>query len=428
MTASAFATDAVTVGDRLTINAGVRFDHSRAISQDLHARRSRRATKPTRSFAAWARMYTWNSVSPRLGAHREAQRRWPDDAAGELRTIQPGRADRRARALSPRRHPDHDDRVRPVHRRTTRASSRTVDPKVNLQLDPETRAPHTDEFSIGVDRELGRPAGGGDRLRPQERHRLHRLDRRRRSVHRGDANVGRRPQHVGVPPRHRLTPAAARRFLLTNPDGYSLKYNGLVLAVEKRRARRLAGVWLVYVVEDVWAAALQRHDRGGRAVQHGLPAQPVDVRPRSQRSHQRARPAAKRSAAHVPHDGQRRRATNGLRDRRQPAALQRQAVGGGRADHVAAGRPARSCSNRAARGGSRRRRCSMCACPGDRFGRHGRIELMLDVLNAAQRRGRGKPGERDSDDRDADEPDLRSAGQLRRSASRDGQRQARSRR
>jgi hypothetical protein len=29
---------------------------------------------------------------------------------------------------------------------------------------------------------------------------------------------------------------AARRFLLTNPEGYSLTYNGLVMAVEKRRS------------------------------------------------------------------------------------------------------------------------------------------------------------------------------------------------
>ena len=36
--------DAITVGDRLTINAGLRFDHSRAISQDLPARRSRGKT------------------------------------------------------------------------------------------------------------------------------------------------------------------------------------------------------------------------------------------------------------------------------------------------------------------------------------------------------------------------------------------------
>ena len=37
VTASAFASDAITLGDRLTISAGLRFDRSRASSQDLHA-------------------------------------------------------------------------------------------------------------------------------------------------------------------------------------------------------------------------------------------------------------------------------------------------------------------------------------------------------------------------------------------------------
>src|SRR5581483_4962891 len=37
ITSAAFASDAITVGSRLTINAGVRFDHSEAISQDLPA-------------------------------------------------------------------------------------------------------------------------------------------------------------------------------------------------------------------------------------------------------------------------------------------------------------------------------------------------------------------------------------------------------
>jgi hypothetical protein len=33
------------------------------------------------------------------------------------------------------------------------------------------------------------------------------------------------------------TPSAERRFRLTNPEGYSLTYNGLVVAVERRRSR-----------------------------------------------------------------------------------------------------------------------------------------------------------------------------------------------
>src|SRR5262249_27633607 len=36
ITSAAFASDTATVGDRVTISAGLRFDHARAISQDLH--------------------------------------------------------------------------------------------------------------------------------------------------------------------------------------------------------------------------------------------------------------------------------------------------------------------------------------------------------------------------------------------------------
>ena len=54
-TAALFATDAITIGERLTINAGVRFDHSRAISQDLHAIDPARAVKHGESSMASAR-------------------------------------------------------------------------------------------------------------------------------------------------------------------------------------------------------------------------------------------------------------------------------------------------------------------------------------------------------------------------------------
>ena len=62
------------------------------------------------------------------------------------------------------------------------------------------------------------------------------MDRRRRSVSQEDARTlpdGR--SRAGVRARRPRRPT--RRFLLTNPDGYSLTYNGLVMAVEKRRAR-----------------------------------------------------------------------------------------------------------------------------------------------------------------------------------------------
>ena len=141
-----------------------------------------------------------------------------------------------------------------------------VDPKINLLLDPDMRAPHTDEYSIGVDREVGRRLAVAIAYVRKDGEQLHRMDGRRRSVSRGDA--GRLPDGRSVPVFVLINATAARRFLLTNPDGYSLTYNGLVMAVEKRRSARLAGVWLVYVLEGLRAAGLQRDDRRGRAGQH----------------------------------------------------------------------------------------------------------------------------------------------------------------
>ncbi len=65
-TSSAFATDTMTVGDRVTISAGVRFDHSRAISQDLRAL-DRMVREIDEMLIGHGTMDTWNMWSPRLG-------------------------------------------------------------------------------------------------------------------------------------------------------------------------------------------------------------------------------------------------------------------------------------------------------------------------------------------------------------------------
>src|SRR6185295_6185135 len=66
LTSSVFASDAITLGDRLTLNAGLRFDHSRAISQDLPALDPEGRGTDT-MIAGLGTLYTWNIVSPRLG-------------------------------------------------------------------------------------------------------------------------------------------------------------------------------------------------------------------------------------------------------------------------------------------------------------------------------------------------------------------------
>jgi len=225
LTASAFATDAITVANRLTINAGIRFDHVRALSQDLHALdlQGRETSDIIRGLGT---LYTWNLFSPRLGATtrltadgrtilRASYGRFSQGVlTGDIAPFHPGAVAVTTTGLVPG------------------APSSVVDPRINLRLDPETRAPHTDEYAVGVDREVGRRLGiaiayvgkrGGNFI--------------------GWTDVG--GQYVNdnrtlpdrtVPVSVLVNSPGARRFLLTNPDGYSLTYNGLVMAAEKRHA------------------------------------------------------------------------------------------------------------------------------------------------------------------------------------------------
>ena len=209
--------------------------------------------------------------------HREAHRRRPDDAARELRAVQPGRADRRVQPVPPRRHAGR----RPPHSIRRPAATRRIVSVVDPEDQPAARSARrarrtpTSTRSASIARSARRLAVAIAYVRKRRRQ-LHRLDRRRRSVSRGDA--ARCPTAARCRCSCSSTRTAARRFLLTNPDGYSLTYNGLVMVVEKRRVERLAGVRLVHVVEGLRAAGVERDDRRGRAGQHRRAGAPEPAR------------------------------------------------------------------------------------------------------------------------------------------------------
>jgi hypothetical protein len=231
ITAGAFASDAVTLGNRLTITAGVRFDHSRAISQDLSALDADRRETGT-LIRGLGTMYTWNVVSPRLGLTgkltasgrtllRASYGRFNQGVVtGEFAPLHPGQTPVTTRGFDP------------ATGGYTRIIS-IVDPKRNLQLDPAMRTPRTDEYSIGVDQEVGRRMAigvayvrkdGANFIGWTDIGGQYRADTRTLA----DGRV--------LPVSVLVNGTAARRILLTNPDGYSLTYNGLVTVVEKRRS------------------------------------------------------------------------------------------------------------------------------------------------------------------------------------------------
>jgi hypothetical protein len=229
VTAGAFLSESITMGKRVTVNAGLRFDHSRAISQDLRQRDF--TGRETGAVAqGLGTLYRWNVWSPRVGltARLTADGRTMLRASygrfsqgvltGELGPIHPGQTPISTLAFEA------------ATGGYTRVVS-VVDPRTNLRLDPATQAPRTDEYSLGVDREIGRKVGvamayvhkkGGNFIGWEDTGGSYREETRTL------------PDGRTVPVFSLTNSTASRRFLLTNPDGYSLTYDGLVMALEKR--------------------------------------------------------------------------------------------------------------------------------------------------------------------------------------------------
>jgi hypothetical protein len=232
ITPAVFASDAVTIGNRLTINAGLRFDHSRAISQDIPAVDAA-GHETDHDIQGLGTLYTWNLFSPRLGVVatlsddgrtilRGSYGRFRQGVlTGELGLFHPG--------MAPTIITGFDAAT---GKYTTPVS--TVDPTVNLRIDPHTRAPRSDEYSVGIDRQVASSLtvavayvrkNGADFIGWTDVAGQYRPDTRLL------------PDGRSIPVLAldtAVTPADARRFLLTNQDNYSLTYNGLVMVAEKR--------------------------------------------------------------------------------------------------------------------------------------------------------------------------------------------------
>jgi hypothetical protein len=230
-TTAVFASDSLTVKDRVTVNAGLRFDHSDAISQDLPALDAA-GFETDGTINGLGKLYTWNVVSPRLGVTakltessrtmlRASYGRFNQGVlTGELSPFHPGVTPTTTRAY---------DAATGGY--TTLVS--VVDPRINLALDPNTRTPRTDEYSVGIDREITpRLAAAVAYIRKDGSNFIAWTDvgGQYREETRTLADGRSLPVFV-------LTNGtAARRFLLTNPADYSLTYNGLVVALDKRQS------------------------------------------------------------------------------------------------------------------------------------------------------------------------------------------------
>jgi hypothetical protein len=108
-------------------------------------------------------------------------------------------------------------------------------PAAQLTIDPETRSPHSDQFSIGFERQL-RPdiAFSATYIHKDGRDYIGWTDTT--GIYEpGTATLA---NGQSVPTYSLLTPPEDQQFLLTNRDELFLRYNGLLLTLEKRWSER----------------------------------------------------------------------------------------------------------------------------------------------------------------------------------------------
>jgi outer membrane receptor protein involved in Fe transport len=249
-----FAEDVVRVGERLTLNLGLRFDHSRAISQDIDQLDA--VGEPTGGTVdGLGTLYTWDVFSPRLGfnwkiaadgktvVRANYSRFYQGVITSELGGFHPGVTPFATAFFNPSTG-EYSDVVS------------VVDPRANLQIDPNTDPPQTDQFSIGLERELRSDlALSVNYVRKEGRDFTGWKDVG--GVYGTDTAALPDGKTLTVFPL--LNSPSERIFRLTNPENYFLQYDGVSLAVTKRWSHSWQGL-----VSYTWSEAEGLQTASGR--------------------------------------------------------------------------------------------------------------------------------------------------------------------
>jgi hypothetical protein len=228
-TLGAFAEDVVRIGERLTVNLGLRFDYNEAVSPDIpEVDEVGRETGGT--IAGLGTLYTWNVLSPRLGFNYQLT----EDGRTVLRAsygrLYQGVFTSEIAVV----HPGHTPTAIAFYDPSSGGFTDVVaviDPLADVGVDPETLPPNTDQFSIGIDRELTHElAMSMTYVRKEGRDFIAWKDVG--GIYGTDTATLQDGRTITVYPL--LNSTSERFYLLTNRDELYLRYNGLLLTLEKR--------------------------------------------------------------------------------------------------------------------------------------------------------------------------------------------------
>ncbi len=234
-----FADDSFRVNDRLTINLGLRYDNSKAFFP-AYPLLDRQGVETGQSTQAIDNLYTWNTVSPRIGLNYKL--------TGDGRTVLRGHFGRYYRGIVTGEFAPTAPSVAPVYLGTWDFAANAFDPSslslafdnTNLSVDRDFKSPHTDQFVASIERELfknlgvavhytykrGRDYGGWRDIGGQYEQTTY-VD-----------NVGAEATGATIPVFRLINDPSERAFQLTNPDQLTTTFNGVILQVTKRMSDR----------------------------------------------------------------------------------------------------------------------------------------------------------------------------------------------
>jgi hypothetical protein len=225
-----WAENEMTMG-RVTVKVGGRFDRMVGISQDVPQFDGE--FNEIGTLTGLGEMVNWNTFSPRVGGNVRltgdgktvlravAGRYYLPLFLGEFEDLHPGRA------------------VRDLYRYNAATAAYTTfvsrtDPRAQVRFDPETKAPYTDQFSVGVDRELAKNLGVGINIvHKKGGNQLGWVDTG--GVY-GTSNVVINGENITLFPL--LNAPSARSFVRTNGPNYYNEYNAVILTATRRLANR----------------------------------------------------------------------------------------------------------------------------------------------------------------------------------------------
>ena len=230
VTPAVFASDRFSIGKRITVDAGVRFDHSRAINPDLPVV-SADGRETDAVMSGVGTLYTQNVVSPRLGLTAQLDRMGRTALRASYGRFNQGVLTGELDPISQGSRPTTTMAYEAATGGYTRLVT-SLNPKIDHSLDPEMRTPHTDEFSLAIDREIATGVrASAAYVRKRGRDFIGWIETT--GEYRTDTVTvnGRR-----LPVFDLTSTPSDRRFVLTNPDTLFAEYDGLVVVLEKRRS------------------------------------------------------------------------------------------------------------------------------------------------------------------------------------------------